>query len=68
MNEKTTHYHAYLLRFWRDDELSAWRASLEDPHTGETLGFATMQRLYSFLDEMIGRPPVASVDGADSDH
>ena len=68
MSEKRSRYHAYLLRFWRDDELTAWRASLEDPHTGETLGFATMQRLYEFLDEMMGRPAAGRVDSLDSDH
>lgn len=56
MSQKTSHYHAYLLRFWRDGEHTAWRASLEDPHTGETFGFATVQRLYEFLDEVRGDP------------
>ena len=44
-------YHAYLLRLWcvaTNDEV-AWRASLEDPHTGERHGFASLDRLFEFL-------------------
>lgn len=55
-------YHAYLLRFWRESELSSWRASLQDARTGQTLGFASMDELYQFLDERApreakGQPP-----------
>jgi hypothetical protein len=28
-----------------------WRASLENPHTGERLGFATLERLFAFLED-----------------
>jgi len=28
-----------------------WRAQLENPHTNETLGFATLAKLLVFLDE-----------------
>jgi hypothetical protein len=44
-------YQAYLLRVWRDDELSGWRALLENPHTGRSIGFSSMKQLYEFLDE-----------------
>jgi hypothetical protein len=27
-----------------------WSASLEDPHTGERLGFADLPRLFAFLE------------------
>ena len=42
---------SYLLRLWpaREDGQRVWRASLEDPHTGQRLGFATMDRLANFL-------------------
>ncbi len=49
-NETRSRYHAYLLRFWRADEQAAWRASLEDPHTGTTHGFASMMELFAFLN------------------
>ena len=45
------HYHAYLLRFWREDGSKSWRATLEDPHSGEIVGFASMWQLFSFLNE-----------------
>lgn len=48
---KTFNYYSYLLRFWRDDEHSPWRATLEDPHTGQSFGFASMEHLYRFLDD-----------------
>ena len=50
-----SHYCAYLLRCWREPEpsLSAWRFSLEDPHTGERLAFATFEALIIFLDRQL---------------
>jgi len=37
-------YRAYLLRVWWTDA-GAWRAVLEDPHTGERLPFAQPEAL-----------------------
>ena len=48
-------YRAYLLRLWRVHEVSrpektpVWRASLENPQTGERLAFASLERLFAFL-------------------
>ncbi len=44
---------AYLLRLWpvQQVEQTVWRASLENPHTGEMLGFATLERLFAFLED-----------------
>lgn len=53
-------YLAYLLRLWRvdDDGQPLWRATLEDPHTGERRGFADLSQLFAFLEERLGtRPP-----------
>ena len=49
-------YHAYLLRLWQtgEDELTAWRVSLEDPRTGERRGFADLASLFVFLNETCG--------------
>jgi hypothetical protein len=47
-------YQAYLLRLWQvqRDGQSLWRASLENPHTGERLGFAGLTELFAYLQEM----------------
>lgn len=44
-------YFAYMLRLWRAaaDGHLAWRASLEDPQTGERLGFADLGALFDYL-------------------
>ncbi len=46
-------YHAYLLRLWCTEEADTgcWRASLEDLHTGERVGFPTLEELFAFLVE-----------------
>jgi hypothetical protein len=48
-------YCAYLLRCWQEQSLvhvgrTAWRFSLEDPHTGERRGFATWEAVVAFLE------------------
>ncbi len=52
-------YHAFLLRLWRDGENAAWRASLEDPYSGERHNFGSLQQLWSFFQERL-RPDVGS--------
>ncbi len=43
-------YVSYLLRLWRDSaRKGVWRASLEGPHTGECIGFASLEALFAFL-------------------
>ena len=46
-------YFSYLLRLWQtmDEGQLVWRASLENPHTGERRGFANLQMLHAFLEE-----------------
>lgn len=48
-------YLSFLLRLWciRQNDCAIWRASLEDPHTGETRGFASLEALMEFLMEQI---------------
>jgi hypothetical protein len=52
-------YLAYLLRLWRETggETTRWRASLEDPHSGDKLGFAHLDELVAFLRERTGLAP-----------
>jgi len=57
-------YLSYLLRLWRvsDDDKPVWRASLQDPQTGERIGFAGMEALFDFLRRQTG---VASDENVD---
>ncbi len=70
MANKPTPYLAYLLRLWRSSPRGNWRASLENPQTGERLGFGSLDAVFDFLDrrtqEMTTRssPTVPSTDGA----
>lgn len=52
---KTKVYLSFLLRLWRGEQNgeNGWRASLEDPHTGELRGFASLQLLWDFLCEQM---------------
>ena len=44
-------YLSYLLRMWRtgSEGQAVWRASLENPFTGERKGFANLKDLVTFL-------------------
>ena len=46
-------YRAYLLRLWRtgEGELHRWRASLEDPQSGDRIGFGDLAALFCFLSD-----------------
>jgi hypothetical protein len=41
-------YRAFLLRLWCAAD-AQWRASLEDPHTGQRRAFATLDKLVEYL-------------------
>ncbi len=63
------HYHAYLLRLWeergqRGDGPGGWRCSLEDPHTGERRGFASLGALVAFLQAELDRDGDRPQDGS----
>lgn len=44
-------YVAYLLRLWRVPD-GRWRASLDDPRTGERLVFGSLMHLRQHLDRL----------------
>ena len=44
-------YHSYLLRIWREDDLTPWRIQIENPHTHEVIGFQNIEKLVCFLNE-----------------
>jgi hypothetical protein len=52
-------YEAYLLRLWqvRSEGKAAWRASVENAHTGERKGFTNLGDLFDFLRQQTGTPP-----------
>ncbi len=54
-DSKPSHYLSYLLRLWCTEQSPAacWRASLEDSHTGERIGFANLEELFAFLMEQV---------------
>ena len=54
---KEQRYLSYLLRLWETERggEGIWCASLQDPHTGERKGFASLKDLFTFLEEEIGR-------------
>ncbi len=48
-------YASYLLRVWQveSDGKRTWRASLENVHTGERHGFASIEMMFTFLQEQM---------------
>ena len=59
MSRKKGRYISYLLRLWQvesEGEL-VWRASLDNPHTGQRRGFAGLAEMLSFLEHEV-------IDGA----
>ena len=52
-NQQPIHSRSYILRLWCESEPQAgnWRASLEDPSTGERFGFASLEQLFVFIME-----------------
>lgn len=49
-------YVAYMLRLWRAGSRAGqpvWRASLENPHTGERLAFGDGNALLDFLTDLM---------------
>ena len=54
--KKKQEYLAYLLRLWRTGkgENARWRASLQDPHTGQRMEFASLDDAVAFLKQRMG--------------
>jgi hypothetical protein len=47
-------YRSYLLRLWCEETVDpCWQASLEDPHTGKRIGFASLEQLFTFLMDQV---------------
>lgn len=58
MGEERRRRLSYLLRLWQAEQDGAWvwRASLENAHTGERRGFASLIALFAFLKEETAAP------------
>jgi hypothetical protein len=54
--ESIGHYRAFMLRMWSVERSgqAVWRASLEDPHSGEMLGFPNIEALIAYLRDLVG--------------
>lgn len=50
-------YVSYLLRLWQigDQDRPVWRASLQNSRTGETVGFASLEALFDYLQTEVRR-------------
>jgi hypothetical protein len=55
MADEAVDYRSYLLRLWRvrEGERDVWRASLQDPQSGERISFSTLDALFAFLQEQL---------------
>jgi hypothetical protein len=53
MDHHDEKYLSYMLRLWQavSEAGSSWRASLEDPRTGQRTGFADLGDLFGYLSE-----------------
>jgi hypothetical protein len=49
-----TNYKSYMLRLWRvkDAKRYTWRVSLENVESGEITGFASLEKLIEFLQQL----------------
>lgn len=58
MADEQRRYLSYLLRLWQisSEGKWLWRASLENPHTGERHGFADLKSMFAFLEEQTYSP------------
>ena len=52
VRDPETAYLAFLLRLWRERGSFAWRASLENPHTGARASFAELPSLVGYLQDL----------------
>lgn len=56
-NDPAPNYYAYLIRLWRLNNTAVWRATLQDPHTGQKYLFDSVESLFSFLNQQLDKTP-----------
>jgi hypothetical protein len=53
MEDKKPDYRSFMLRLWIEKTNGEkWRYSLEDTHTGKRKGFASVDKLIAYLEEI----------------
>jgi hypothetical protein len=65
MEKEQPDYLSYLLRLWRAgvDDRTAWRAGLKSSHTGEEVGFGSLDELFDHLRSEAGLEPASNEQG-----
>jgi len=57
MTQEQPEYLSYLLRLWRTEgvgQAAIWHASLEDPRSGESYHFASLEEAVGFIQGQMG--------------
>jgi hypothetical protein len=49
MHESAAKYQSYLVRLWQDGPHTLWRATAQHVQTSETVHFADLDALFTFL-------------------
>lgn len=57
-----SNYHAYLIRLWRENEQSPWRADLISSQTGKQLTFASLALAHAHLHQLISQDQTHCAD------
>ncbi len=62
MKDKKTRptYHAFLIRLWQEGD-TIWRATLEDPHTGQRHAFADVDSLLMYIRHQVEPAPTSTL-------
>lgn len=42
-------YHAFLVRIWKDGLDEHWRVTLDDPHSGQQVGFSDIAEFVAYI-------------------
>lgn len=57
----------YILRVWREDADTPWRAAVQSAVTGDRIYFAALEDVCSFLRTLTGAAPPTSASPAHDD-
>ncbi|MFO7680399.1 MAG: hypothetical protein R6X34_10135 [Chloroflexota bacterium] len=49
-------YFACLVRFWREEENTPWRVTLENPHTTDKQNFASPEQYWQYMQTILSGP------------
>jgi len=55
MENQPSKYYSFLLRLWKVNQGGrvVWRATIENPHTKEIIGFETVQDFTEYLERLL---------------